>query len=260
MTQVIFGTDTPAGRGFDIALIGCIVLSVLVVALDSVASIHVRHGTWLNVAEWGFTLLFTVEYIARLWSAPRTVHYARSFFGVVDLVAVLPTYLSLLVPGTEVILVVRALRLLRVFRVAKLFKYLTAADMLLAALKARRQKIIVFLFTVVVMVVVLGSFMYVIERGGNGFTSIPRSVYWAIVTLTTVGYGDISPQTPLGQALASLIMILGYGIIAVPTGLVSVELARATERPTNARTCAACGAGNHAGDALFCRRCGVRLP
>ncbi len=258
MTQVIFGTETPAGRAFDLALIVCIVLSVAVVALDSMASLHARYGAWLDAMEWGFTALFTVEYVARLWSAPRTLHYARSFFGLIDLIAILPSYLSLLVPGTQVILVVRALRLLRVFRVGKLFKYLTAADMLMAALRASRQKIAVFLFAVLIMVLVLGSFMYVIEGGANGFTSIPRCVYWAIVTLTTVGYGDISPQTPLGQALAAVIMILGYGIIAVPTGLVSVEFAR-QEKPDSGRVCRHCSASGHAPDSLFCRRCGERL-
>jgi voltage-gated potassium channel len=258
MTTVIFGTDTPAGRNFDVALIVCIVLSVAVVAVDSVAGVHARYGRILDVVEWAFTILFTLEYIARLWSAPSTARYAVSFFGIVDLVAVLPSFASLVLPGAQVLIIVRSLRLLRVFRVVKLFKYLRAADLLVAALRSSRQKIAVFLFAVLVLVTVFGTVMYVIEGGSNGFTSIPRCVYWAIVTLTTVGYGDISPQTTLGQAIAAVIMILGYGIIAVPTGLVSVELARAGDA-ADSRECPDCGARTRGSEALFCSGCGKRL-
>lgn len=256
MTTVIFGTDTRGGQAFDVALILCIVLSVGVTALDSVSGVHARYGRILDVVEWGFTVLFTIEYIARLWAAPSTFRYAVSFFGVVDLIAVLPTYFSLVLPGTQVLIVVRALRLLRIFRVVKLFKYLRAADLLMQALRASRQKIAVFVFTVLISVMIFGTVMYVIEGGANGFTSIPRSVYWAIVTLTTVGYGDISPHTTLGQAMAAVIMILGYGIIAVPTGLVSVELAKASGRK---RTCWSCGREAQDDDAVYCKRCGTKL-
>ncbi len=259
MTTVIFGTETPAGRNFDLALIVCIVLSVLVVALGSVAPIQARYGPVLDGLEWVFTILFTIEYVARLWSAPNTAAYAYSFFGVVDLMAILPTYFGAFIPGAGILVVVRALRLLRVFRVLKLFKYLHEAELLLTALKASRQKIAVFVFTVLILVLIFGSCMYAIEGAAHGFTSIPRSIYWAVVTLTTVGYGDISPQTTLGQALATIIMIMGYGIIAVPTGLVSVELARG-EHNTPSRRCLSCAADIRDRDARFCKLCGARLP
>lgn len=259
MTTVIFGTETPAGRNFDLALIICIIASVLVVMLGSVAPIQARYGAVLNGLEWAFTILFTIEYIARLWAAPNTIAYAYSFFGVVDLLAILPTYFSAMLPGAQILAVVRALRLLRVFRVLKLLKYLRAADLLLNALKASRQKIAVFVFTVLILVLIFGSCMYAVEGAQNGFTSIPRSIYWAVVTLTTVGYGDISPQTTLGQALATIIMIMGYGIIAVPTGLVSVELARG-ERDGPARRCSSCAADTRDKEARFCKHCGAPLP
>ena len=224
--EIIFETDTPAGKWFDVGLILCILMSVLIVMLDSVSAINYRFGSLFYGVEWGFTLLFTVEYILRLISVGRPLRYATSFFGLVDLVSIHPTYISILVPGTQYFLVVRLLRVLRVFRVFKLAQYVGESRMLLAALKASRKKIIVFVITVLVIVVIFGSLMYLIEGEDHGFTSIPRSVYWAIVTLTTVGYGDISPQTALGQVLASVIMILGYGIIAVPTGIVTVEMSQ----------------------------------
>ena len=252
---IIFEAHTPAGKAFDVGLIIFIALSILVVMLESVASVAERHGTLLRVVEWIVTICFTVEYILRLLCVRRPLRYAVSFFGLVDLMAILPTYLSIIFPATRFLTVIRALRMLRVFRVLKLARYLRAASMITRALSASRVKISVFLYAVLTVVVIIGSTMYIIEGGENDFTSIPRSVYWAIVTLTTVGYGDISPQTPLGQALAAVVMILGYGMIAVPTGIVSVELAHQQEEIIT-RACPACACEVHAPDARFCRRCG----
>lgn len=221
--EIIFEADTPAGKAFDVALIASILLSVLVVMLDSVHSIHQNHGDLLFALEWIFTVLFTLEYVLRIYSVERALLYAKSFFGIVDLLAILPTYASLILPGTQVLVVIRALRMLRIWRILKLFNYLQEFNQLKMALHASKHKITVFLGVVTCMVLILGSFMYIIESNANGFTSIPRSVYWAVVTLTTVGYGDISPQTGLGQFVASCVMILGYAIIAVPTGIVSVK-------------------------------------
>jgi voltage-gated potassium channel len=258
--EIIFGHETPAGRAFDLWLIVAILASVVTVMLETVASFRARYGAPLRVLEWAFTILFTLEYGVRLWSAPRRWGYARSFFGVVDLLSILPTYVSVLVPGGQALITVRALRLLRVFRVLKLGEYLSEAGVIARALRQSRRKIIVFLATVVTLVIVLGSLMYVVEGAESGFTSIPRSVYWAIVTLTTVGYGDIAPRTALGQAIAAMIMILGYGIIAVPTGIVTVELGNVARRDALlASSCPRCGLGEHAADARFCRGCGERL-
>jgi voltage-gated potassium channel len=256
--EVIFHADTPVGKLFDVLLIVCILLSVLVVMLDSVGLVRVEFGRVLYWAEWVFTILFSVEYVLRLICAIRPLGYTTSFFGVVDLLSIAPTYLSLIFPVSKYLLVIRVLRILRVFRVLKLMSYIGAADLLLRALGASRRKITVFLFTVLTMVVVFGSIMYVIEGEENGFTSIPRSIYWAIVTMTTVGYGDISPKTPVGQALASVIMIMGYGIIAVPTGIVTVELTQAAQLRRN--VACVCSALGHQQDAVYCRRCGVELP
>ncbi len=257
--EVIFEADTPAGKLFDVALILTIAASVVAVMLDSVRPFRANHGTLLYTAEWVFTLLFTLEYLLRLACVGRPGKYAVSFFGVVDLLAILPTYLSLLLPGTQYLLVIRILRLLRIFRIFKLGHYVGAADHLTRALKASRRKIGVFLFTVLTLVVILGSLMYVIEGEHRGFTSIPTSIYWAIVTLTTVGYGDISPQTPLGQMLAALIMITGYGIIAVPTGIVTVEMSRAAFQKVSNQACPQCSAEGHDTDAVHCKFCGARL-
>jgi voltage-gated potassium channel len=257
--EVIFGHHTPAGRGFDLTLIVVIGLSVLAVVLETVSSIRAEFGTELRVAEWVFTLLFTVEYVLRLTCVNRPGRYARSFFGMIDLLAILPTYLSVFFPGAQALLVIRLLRFLRVFRILKLVQYLSEANLLSRALWASRRKILVFLLAVLTLDVIFGSLMYVVEGGQNGFDNIPRSIYWAIVTLTTVGYGDISPGTNLGQLIAALIMIMGYAIIAVPTGIVTSELTRAQMDPT-APTCPGCGAGEHLSDAVFCRRCGHRLP
>jgi voltage-gated potassium channel len=224
--EVIFEAETPAGKTFDVVLIALILGSVAVVMLDSVEAVRARHGALLRGLEWGFTLLFTAEYLLRLACVERPGRYARSIFGLVDLLAILPTYISLVLPGATYLTTVRVLRILRVFRVLKLAHHVREMEVLGRALKASRRKITVFVLAVFTLVVILGSLMYLIEGRENGFSSIPRSVYWAIVTLTTVGYGDISPQTPLGQSLAAVIMICGYGILAVPTGIVTVELAR----------------------------------
>ena len=256
--RIIFESDTPAGRGFDILLILAIVASVVAVMLDSMASVQKAAGGVLSAAEWAFTILFTIEYVLRLYAAPRRLRYARSFFGVIDLLALAPTYLSVLLPGGHFLLVVRVLRVLRVFRVLKLAKYVAEAELIVAALKASGRKIAVFLFAVLSIVVVVGSLIYLIEGDASGFTSIPRSVYWAIVTLTTVGYGDISPRTPLGQTLAATIMILGYGLIAVPTGLVSMEISLALSRHQK-RLCPECGTSESDPEARFCRRCSASL-
>lgn len=257
--QVIFGTDTPAGKAFDVILIASILISVACVILESVHPIRIVYGRLLYGIEWFFTLLFTIEYVLRLISVRRPVGYAFSFFGLVDLLAILPTYLSIIIPGSQSLLTIRTLRLLRIFRVFKLTYYSREAGLLISALHASSRKISVFIFTVLVIVVICGSAMYVLEGEKSGFTDIPTSIYWAIVTLTTVGYGDISPHTPLGKALASFLMIVGYGIIAVPTGIVTVELSRSTARDTEARSCAACGLAGHAADAGFCRGCGKEL-
>jgi voltage-gated potassium channel len=258
--SVIFEHDTKAGRIFDVSLIVAILLSVTVVMLDSVAGISARYGRVLKAIEWMFTILFTVEYLLRLYSARRPARYALSFFGIVDFLAILPTYLSMVFPPGRFLLTIRILRVLRVFRVLKLVHFLGEASVLGRAMRASRHKIGVFLLTVLSVVVIVGSLMYVVEGPPAGFTNIPVSIYWAIVTLTTVGYGDIAPQTPLGQALAALLMITGYGIIAVPTGIVTVELGRASAGlAQTSRVCMECGRRGHDADAAHCKHCGARL-
>tara|TARA_A100001037_G_C15100527_1_gene613748 strand:- start:880 stop:1719 length:840 start_codon:yes stop_codon:yes gene_type:complete len=256
---IIFEAHTPAGKAFDVGLIICILLSVLAVMLDSVAAIHARFGAELYAVEWFFTILFTVEYILRLWCIQHTAAYARSFFGIIDLVGIIPTYLSVLLPGSQYLLVVRVLRVVRVFRVLRMVRYVGEARLLRQAIHASRRKIIVFLSTVAALIVVFGTLMYLIEGEANGFTSIPRSIYWAVITMTTVGYGDITPQTPLGQAFAAVIMIMGYGIIAVPTGIVTLELSEAARQSANTRTCPQCSAEGHTREATYCWRCGGHL-
>ncbi|MDP1589811.1 MAG: ion transporter [Prosthecobacter sp.] len=258
--EIIFEADTPLGKLFDVVLIILIGLSVLTVMLDSVKAYNAVFAREFYIAEWIFTILFTIEYILRLSCIQRPLRYARSFFGVVDLLAILPTYLSLIVPGSHYLLVIRLLRVLRVFRVLKIMQYVGEADLLVSALRESRRKITIFLFAVVTIAMIAGSLMYVIEGEASGFTSIPTSVYWAVVTLTTVGYGDISPVSPLGQAVACAIMMMGYGIIAVPTGIVSVELARATERRHLAvQSCQSCGGEYHVQDARYCMHCGAKV-
>jgi voltage-gated potassium channel len=256
---IIFRHDTRAGRIFDIILLAAIGLSVTVVLLDSVPSIHERHGRLLLAAEWFFTLLFSLEYALRLIVVRSPARYALSFFGIVDLLSVLPTYVSLLVTGAQELLVIRALRILRIFRVLKLPEYLEEAGYLQRALRTSRHKIIVFVLTVLTLVLIIGALMHLVEGPENGFTSIPMSIYWAIVTLTTVGYGDLAPQTALGRLLASVVMIIGYGIIAVPTGIVTSELIAVKNEYERGRKCEACGLVGHESDAKFCRVCGVPM-
>jgi voltage-gated potassium channel len=255
---VIFEHDTRAGRLFDEALLVLILASITAVLVESVEPVRQRWGAWLYAAEWAFTILFTIEYVLRLAAVERPARYARSFFGVVDLVAVLPTYFSLLVPGAQALLTLRAIRLLRVFRILKLSHFLGEAETLLAAMRASGRKIAVFVGAVLVMVLILGSLMYLIEGPASGFSSIPQAIYWAIVTMTTVGYGDIAPATVAGKFLASLMMLLGYGILAVPTGIVTVEMGRAVRR-AGGRACPACGLPGHDADAAYCKRCGAGL-
>jgi len=259
MHEVIFEADTVAGKRFDVLLLVVIGLSVLAVCLESVAELRSRYGVELRVAEWIFTIVFTLEYIARLMAVRRPARYATSFFGLVDLLAILPTYLSLFVPGAQSLLVIRALRLLRVFRILKLTHYLGEAQLLRAAVRGSLRKIIVFLGTVLTVVLIAGAVMYVVEGEVNGFTSIPVAVYWAVVTMTTVGFGDIVPQTVLGRILASMLMIMGYGLIAVPTGIVAVEIGEATRTSTNTQVCPSCAAEGHANDAIYCKYCGAKL-
>ncbi len=256
---VIEGTDTRLGKIFDIIVLVAIVASVSVVMLDSVLYMRLQYGEWLFYAEWFFTILFTIEYLLRLFSAPNRLRYALSFFGIVDLLSLLPTYLSLVFGGVQYMTVVRILRMLRVFRVLKLASYMQQAGFLANALKTSRQKVFVFFLFVLLLVTIFGSVLYVIEGPENGFTSIPTSIYWAIVTLTTVGYGDISPKTPLGQAVASMIMIVGYSIIAVPTGIFTAELAKNMRPQLHPVTCPNCGKFGHASGAEYCDRCGHEL-
>ena len=257
--EIIFESETPAGKFFDILLIIAIIVSVAVVMLDSVRSIREDWQVLLRMAEWFFTLLFTVEYGVRIYSVDKPSKYMLSFFGIVDLLAIIPTYFSIFLPATAYLVVIRVLRILRVFRILKLGAYLGEADILMQSLKASRKKIEVFLFAVMMLVIIFGSLMYLVEGEGNGFTSIPRSIYWAIVTLTTVGYGDIAPQTNIGQVLASVIMICGYSIIAVPTGIVSAEMFYASGKKRYARVCSECGSRFHEEDSLYCRHCGNEL-
>lgn len=256
--HIIFGTDTRHGRLFDVLLLWAIVISVLLVILESVPNIRIRYGKALHVAELGFTFLFTLEYVARLWSTRWPKRYAFSFFGIVDLLAILPTYIGLVFVGAHSLMVIRALRLLRIFRVLKLARFVTEANILVNAFQASRRKITVFILAVLTITVIFGTLMYMIETPESGFTSIPRSIYWAVVTLTTVGYGDITPHTGLGQAIASVIMILGYGTIAVPTAVMSAELMRADGG--SGLECTNCHITGHLPDANYCRGCGTPLP
>ena len=261
---VIFEADTAAGRRFDLWLIALILLSVLVVMADSVQSLHNHFSMGFSVLEWCFTIFFTLEYIARLTCHPQPLRYATSFFGIVDLVSVLPTYLALFIPEVHALIDVRVLRLLRVFRVLKLAAYVSEYQSLLGALSASRRKILVFLSAVLMVVLVLGTVMYVVEGPANGYTNIPTSVYWAIPTMTTVGFGDITPKTDLGRLISSVVMLLGWGTLAVPTGIVTAEMAvrrQAAELPQPfTRACGACGNEGHRNDALHCYHCGAPLP
>lgn len=255
---IIFEADTRAGRTFDVALTGLILASIAIVIFESMESVQARWGRELFLVEMVFTALFTVEYLLRLIAVKRPWHYARSPLGIIDVLAIAPTWLALLVPGAHYFLTIRVLRLLRIFRLLKLTEYVAAAGFINAALRASRRKILVFLFTVVTLVVVIGTLMYAIEGPARGFTDIPTSMYWAIVTLTTVGYGDLAPKTPLGKMLASVVMVIGYAIIAVPTGIVTAEMT--SRRPgLSHQACPSCGREGHDPDATHCKYCGSAL-
>jgi len=257
--EIIFEADTQTGKLFDLALLVSILLSVVAVMLDSVQVVRAAHGRLLTGAEWFFTALFTVEYLLRLYCVGRPLRYATSFYGIVDLLAILPTYLSVILPGSQYLLVIRILRVLRIFRVLKLVRYLQEASVMARALRASRRKIVVFFATVLTLVVIFGSIMYLVEGAAHGFTSIPRSIYWAIVTMTTVGYGDISPGTALGQAIASLVMILGFAIIAVPTGIVASEMTKVELGDVSTQACPQCSSEGHDYGAKYCKDCGAKL-
>ncbi len=256
--EVIYEADTKAGKLFDVVLLIAILASILFVMLESVQSINEKYGDFLNIAEWVITILFSIEYILRIVSIKKPWKYIFSFYGIIDLLSTIPKYLSLILVGSHNLAALRALRLLRVFRILKLARYIGESNRLLVALRASRAKIAVFLFFVLILCIILGTVMYMVEGSENGFTSIPRSVYWAIVTLTTVGYGDIAPGTPLGQLIASVIMILGYAIIAIPTGIVGSELVK-TQVHTNTQACPNCLREDHKDGADFCYHCGNKL-
>ncbi|TRX59393.1 ion transporter [Fulvivirga sp. M361] len=257
---IIFEADTFLGKIFDIILLIAILLSVLAVMLESVVSLKEDYGDELYIIEWIFTIFFTIEYVIRIIIVEKPWRYIRSFFGIVDLLSIIPTYLSLFILGAQSLLIIRSIRLLRVFRVLKMVRFLGEASQLTNALNASKAKIIVFIGAVFAMTVIMGTLMYMIEGTENGFTSIPKSIYWAVVTLTTVGYGDLAPQTPMGQGLATLIMILGYGIIAVPTGIVTAEITQSkVMREVNNKICSECNAKEHDLNANYCKFCGTAL-
>lgn len=256
---IIFGTDTPSGKGFDMFLIWMIVLSVFLVMIDTVSWITERWGYWLTLLEWGFTILFTIEYAVRIYVATRRWRYIRSFYGIVDLLSILPTYLELFLTDASYLLVVRLLRVLRIFRVLKLVRYLSEANVLVRSMLSSRHKIFVFFSTVLVLSTIFGSLMFIVEGPENGFTSIPKSIYWTIVTITTVGYGDITPHTVLGQMIASAAMLTGYSIIAVPTGILTAELASEMQRERSKVLCPECHWSGHEADAEHCKKCGAEL-
>ncbi|MFI8603868.1 MULTISPECIES: ion transporter [Cellulophaga] len=267
--EVIYEADTPMGKGFDIILIILIIISVIIVMLESIKELDAKYHSILLAFEWIITIFFTIEYIARVVSIKKPLKYIFSFYGIIDLLSTIPLYISYILAGSQVLLAIRALRLLRVFRILKLVQFLGEASQLKSALKASRAKIIVFLFAVLIVSVLLGTLMYLVEGEDAGFTSIPISIYWTIVTLTTVGYGDIAPITPQGQFIATLIMLVGYGIIAVPTGIVTVEFGKQTKGNSNAKegtyvhvntqSCPSCSAEGHRDDASHCYNCGSKL-
>ncbi|USD66077.1 ion transporter [Vibrio sp. SCSIO 43136] len=256
---IIFGTHTKGGRRFDIALIVAILSSLLVLVLDSIPELNTLYGQEFRYAEYGFTLLFTLEYLLRLYCSPKPMAYARSFYGIVDILAILPTYLAFLFPGASFMAVIRLLRVMRIFRILKLVRYLQDSNLLLRSLLMSRRKIFIFFSTVGILVTIFGSLMFVVEGPDNGFDSIPKSIYWAIVTITTVGYGDIVPQTGFGKAIAALTMLLGYSILAVPTGIITAELNHEMNAHRNLVKCPNCSRSGHETDALFCKHCGGEL-
>jgi len=263
---IIYGHNTPAGKLFDLLLLIVILASIVLVMLESVKQIDAKYHKVLDIAEWVVTILFTLEYFARIYTVKKPLKYITSFYGIIDLLSTIPKYLSLIFFGTQSLVALRALRLLRIFRILKLARFMGASNTIVKALHASRAKISVFLFAVVIMSIILGTIMYIIEGDESGFTSIPRGVYWCIVTLTTVGYGDISPITPLGQFIASIVMVMGYGIIAVPTGIVTAEIATQSnanideiDNSSELETCVSCGSDSHKVGADYCYNCGQRL-
>ncbi|MBD3628493.1 ion transporter [Cyclobacterium sp.] len=264
LAHIVYESDDSASKNFDLILLALILLSVLVVILDSVQDIHQNFGTFLYWLEWFFTIVFSVEYLLRIWLSNDKPGYIFGFYGIVDLLAILPAFLSLILVQSQYLMVIRALRFLRILRILKLPEYLREASLLISALKSSRAKIQIFVGSVLTIVLVMGSVMYIIEGPENGYTSIPRAMYWAIVTLTTVGYGDISPNTDLGQFMASIIMLLGYAIIAVPTGIVTSELTHAKNKSEKSdrhqfKICHGCSLQKHSPDAIYCRKCGTKL-
>jgi len=257
--EIIFGTSTPAGKAFDVVLIVAIIASVIAIMLDSVEGVSQRYHHLLLQIEWFFTIVFTIEYFLRIYSSPHPTRYMRSFFGIIDLLAILPTYLSLFAPSLNYLMVIRMLRVLRIFRILKLMRYLNEVSVLLRAIRSSSRKIFVFFIMVFTVTCIFGTIMYLIEGPQHGFTSIPKSIYWAIVTITTVGYGDIAPQTILGQGLAAMVMMTGYAIIAVPTGIISAEIYRDMKAQRDFRECLSCRRSGHEQDADFCRFCGFEL-
>lgn len=258
---VIFEADTPLGKHFDMVVIGLIVVSILTVMLESVNSLALKYAQLFTIVEWGITILFSLEYVVRLWIVRRPLKFVFSFFGIIDLLSCLPTYLAIFISGTQGLIVIRALRLLRIFRVLKLNRYVHESSFLVEALKASRIKISIFLYTVLMIVIVIGALMYLVEGEANGFDSIPRSMYWVIVTITTVGFGDIVPHTTIGQMIASFIMILGYAIIAVPTGIVTAEIGKVNRnrQAQSSQCCPECFHEDHDQNAKFCKHCGTGL-
>ena len=257
--NVIFGYETAAGRGFDVVLIAAILISVIVAAMDSVGELHQRHGDLFYALEWGFTLLFTVEYVVRLLIVRHPLRYARSFYGVIDILAVLPTYLALVLPGAQFLIVLRVLRILRIFKILHMNRYVLEGGILMGAFVRSSRKIFIFLLTILAIVTIFGAVMFLVEGAENGFTSIPIAMYWAIVTVGTVGYGDIAPGTPLGRLIAAILILIGYGIIAVPTGIYAAELVGSLRQVHDTRTCESCGLAGHDTDAQHCRKCGRSL-
>ncbi len=257
--DIIFGTESPAGKRFDLVLIYFIILSVVAVSLDSIGSISLNYKMLLLIAEWFFTIAFTLEYIARIYCSPKPWAYIRSFYGIVDLLSIIPTYLAFFVPNASYFIVVRLLRVLRIFRVLKLARYVGETNVLLRSLAMSRRKVLVFFSGVLVLATIIGSLMFVLEGPDNGFTSIPTSIYWSIVTITTVGYGDITPHTVIGKFLAAATMLIGYSIIAVPTGILTAELASEMQKDRNNKMCPNCNHSGHDRNSKYCKECGVKF-
>ena len=258
--EIIYEADTPEGKLFDVILLITIIASILLVMLESVESIDFKYHDYLNIGEWIITIFFSIEYILRIISIKKPLKYVFSFYGIIDLLSTIPMYLTFILVGSHSLVALRALRLLRVFRILKLARYTGASEKLTLAMRASKAKISVFLFFIVIVCIILGTVMYMVEGQENGFTNIPKSIYWAIVTLTTVGFGDIAPQTPLGQLIASVIMILGYAVIAIPTGIVSSELTKSTlNEDVNTQSCPNCLKEKHKDNAIYCYNCGSIL-